>query len=133
MAIIRNTEPRFHIVPTKNNGKPIKLAPGFNEVPDADWASARSYVVDNLESGIFEELGVEIKKGKDGQADIIEGKPYHKFSFAEAEKIVKGTFYIPTLESWKTTCPSDSLRSVIMNQIETVNKEAMSTKSRSEG
>ena len=30
MAIINNTEARFHSVPTKNGGASIKLAPGFN-------------------------------------------------------------------------------------------------------
>jgi hypothetical protein len=133
MAIINNTEARFHSVPTKNGGASIKLAPGFNEVKDEAWASARGYVLDNLANGIFVELGVEVKSGKDGKGDTIEGKPYHKFSFAESEKIIKGTFFIPTLEDWKATCPTESLRSVIMNQIERVNKEAVQTKTRSEG
>lgn len=133
MSIINNSEARFRVIPTKNGGKAIKLAPGFNDVPDAEWAKARPYAIDELESGVLTEHGVEIKKGKDGSDDVIEGKPYHKFPFNEAEKIVKGTFYIPTLESWKATCPSDSLRSVIMNQIERVNKEAVETKTRSEG
>ncbi len=134
--IVNWTKKRLLVVPYKGKSGmvvgSITLLPGCNDVDDDIWKSAREMVEDKIKHKLIieEHAKIEIKdvpipntKGKTRKIVKIDAKTLKELEPDEAEDIVKNTFDLKTLKKWKKGESRDAVRSVIIGQIETVEKE----------
>lgn len=134
--IINWTESRLKVVPVKGKGN-IILQPGNNEVDESLWNECRGILTRDIKAGRVKEVHVKKeekiiepeKKGPGGKilkpaekVTTVKGKGLKDLSLEEAEAVVNETFALDTLKKWKKTESRDSIRTAIMNQIETVEK-----------
>jgi hypothetical protein len=95
----------------------VRLFPGWNEVPDAQWDLCKLHIKDKLEAGKIEEMSRK-DKDKDGN-DIYIGVPISDIrSLTKVEEIIKGCLDIGCLEKWKKEDSRESMRIAYVNQIE---------------
>jgi len=134
--IVENTKVGLLIVPMVVRNvvvKNIHLIPGNNEVPAGDWSNSRDLVKDKIELGVVIEHGSpeieeyseewENEKGKKYsvyRTRIKKVKNFREMSLRDSEDIVKKTYNMETLLSWKKRESRDSIRLALMNQIEAV-------------
>ena len=121
----------------------ITLLPGINDIPDEQWKAARQLVANEIPRYIEEIAAVEVveevptgkkvektvgqgKNKKTVEVDekvkkkYMKGKPLSKLDAQIAESLIKETFNLETLNKWKDKEARDSVRVVILQQIETV-------------
>lgn len=132
--IIEQTENRVNIIPcVERNGvvnNKITLLPGCNDVDDELWKKARVSVKDKIERGLIKEHHAKVEEkevpipntDKKRKVIKIDSKDLKDLEPEEAEEIVKNTFSLKTLGKWKKSESRDSVRNVILNQIEQVEK-----------
>ena len=127
--IVKSDADGFIGVPMTGTGMAIDLAPGYNDIPNDDWAKARANAHRKIENGSIVEEFVKvpvtdvIKMDKDGKIESYIGFPKELIiesddpketakrlvpaTLADVDRkqnkvinIVKGTFHIPTLKKW---------------------------------
>lgn len=113
------------------------LAPGYNDVPDALWKDARTFVMDDIESGrIVEEWVKAAKPDKvedfallfKASTDERDTKSYYVPAGirdinrpAVIEKVVKNTFLPTTLKKWSEEENRPDVQVALVKQIDAVN------------
>jgi hypothetical protein len=102
---------------------PIKLAPGYNEVDNKIWEKSRVHVADLFEANSLVEYGVTVEEDPKTNKITFKAKTFKELDPKEAEKIVKGTHFIPQLEAWKDKCVKEEIRLYLIKKIDAVNKE----------
>lgn len=132
--IIEQTENRVNVIPcVERNGvvnNKITLLPGCNDVDDELWKKARGSVKDKIERGLIKERHAKVEEkevpipntNKKRKVTTIDSKDLKDLEPEEAEKVIKDTFNLKTLKKWKKAESRDSVRNVILNQIEQVEK-----------
>lgn len=116
--IIQNTLKHIRGIVDPKSGKKVYLLPGNNKVDAEAWEQLRPHVAELIGKTLIEVAGKVTDK--DGKV-TIEDKDLKDLQIAQAEDVVKKTFSLETLESWKVKETRDSVRLAIMNQIEKVN------------
>jgi hypothetical protein len=132
------------VVPLAGNG-PINnftLLPGNNFVPDEVWDKLKEVCRDSIKANFLEEVAVKeesqkikepvkddsgnTKKDKDGKPLYKEKEVKRKRSqnlgelpLEEAEKIIKDTYDLKTLNKFKDT-GAESVRALVLKQIEAI-------------
>ena len=132
----------------------VTLLPGVNDIEDSIWNKARGLVKDLIDRGLIielhtqekeqkveEEVEVEkeltdpeskkkvkakVKEKKSKTVKVVSGKELSKIPIQDAEKLVSETFNMETLLKWKKTEGRDSVRAVIREQIEKIEKSDLS-------
>ena len=127
--IINSTADGFIGIPMTGTGRAIDIAPGYNEIPNEQWALARKNAMRRIGAGKLTEEWIKVpaddveKAGKkEGEIEYI-GFPKELILKSDDAKettkrlvpatladidrkgqkvinIVKGTFHIPTLKKW---------------------------------
>lgn len=103
-------------VPNKKQGKAEKVQskrniiflPGWNEISEKDYEKIQKTISKHLDAGNFEVLACSFSE--------LEQEP------EKALSIIRNTYKIELLEDWRKKTAKDEFRSVIMNQIELVEK-----------
>jgi hypothetical protein len=110
--IVTYNKQNKHIIPCAGGMKIVTLEEGPQEVANSDWLSARSYVLDMIESGAIGEEWV--KKGKEDKATnknesipdpddlsiVLCPATICDKNRTEARKLVFSCKHIPTLCAW---------------------------------
>lgn len=97
----------------------IVLAPGYNDVDDADWIKVRWHVIDQIEAKVLEEEWIRVKKDEATKAKIVMSldmvpitdpnrmgpevfipATIKDFNKTRAISIVMKTYSKPTLDKW---------------------------------
>lgn len=129
--IVQWNEARLKGIPT-GPGKTLVLLGGYNEVAPKDWKVARELVLDEIAAGRLVEVEPKLeevpeigpdKKPTGGKKVVIKGATAFKDLDPEkAISIVKGTFCLTTLETWRKTSVRDEVRMVIQEQMARINR-----------
>jgi len=127
--IVNSTADGFIGIPMTGTGRAIDIAPGYNEVPNEQWAAARKNAQRRIDAGKLTEEWTKVpaadvvKQDKDAEDIEFIGFPKELIrpsddakettkrlvpaSLADIDRkgqkvinIVKGTFHIPTLKKW---------------------------------
>lgn len=121
--LVKLNENRVVMVPAVEGAPMLRLIPGINEVPDAQWGSVKKSLESKLSDKLIEEVGSTTVKGKGQNAqDVTVGKTIKDLSFGEAESIIKQTLDVKLLETWKKGEERQDVRLAILNQIEEMQK-----------
>jgi hypothetical protein len=140
--LVEWTKMKVKVVPIIGlNGKVaenIILLPGVNDVDDDKWNQARSCVDKDIRTNriiekhvTLQEKEVEVKNKETDEVKkekkvVVKGKTLKQLSLDQASKIVENTFNLDTLNKWKEKESRDSIRALIMTQLEKVEKEGES-------
>lgn len=136
--IIEWTKVNVKIIPiikgNVNIGK-VTLLPGNNEVNKEEWEAARVHVLDQIKTGVIKEHATQVTeevsggKGKPKKPITkLTVKEFNKLDIPEAEEIVKNTFNLKTLKTWKKKEGRDTVAALIKEQIELVEKHGTEAK-----
>lgn len=127
--IVKSDADGFVGVPMAGSNQAIDIAPGYNDIPNEQWAVARKNALRRINAGNITEEWAKvpvadvIKMDKDGKVESYIGFPEELILESEDGKetskrrvpatladidrkgnkvinIVKGTFHIPTLNKW---------------------------------
>jgi hypothetical protein len=123
----------------------VTLLPGYNEVKEETWVQARKHCLDEIERGLIEEKDTKVEKTsekvpdpKDPEKKIdkdvtkISAKKFKQYAAEEAEELVKDCWNLDTLKKWKKVA-KESVRPVIMDQIERIEKHGEDRKKKLKG
>lgn len=111
----------------------VVLAPGYNFVPDADWAQARDTAKADIDKARIVEEWVKAEKSKDAAKPLIsteiEGELMVPATLGDIKrptviKVVKETYHVPTLQKWIDEELRQDVRLEIYNRIEEITKKA---------
>ena len=89
----------------QNRLKEINFKPGINDIPKKDWEL------------LLKQSEIVAKHFEDGIFKIIPGEGLSEMSVEEAKKIIRETFDIVLLNSWKSKEKRGTLLDVIAEQI----------------
>lgn len=121
--LVKLNENRVIMVPATEGAPMLRLIPGINEVPDAQWNAIKKNLEGKLSDKLIEEVGSTTVKGKGANAqDVTVGKTLKDLSFGEAEAIIKQTLDVALLETWKKAEERSDVRLAILNQIDEMKK-----------
>ena len=121
--LVKLNENRVIMVPATEGAPMLRLIPGINEVPDAQWNAIKKNLEGKLSDKLIEEVGATTVKGKGANAqDVTVGKTLKDLSFGEAEAIIKQTLDVALLETWKKAEERSDVRLAILNQIDEMKK-----------
>lgn len=119
---------RVKVVPIVAKNSPtvvgkVTLMPGNNVITDSEWDGIKDNLKYELEKGLISEIVQEIpevdKEGKETGKKVTV-KEFRKMEAERAEEIVKDTYNLKTLKSWKKNESRDSVRAAIQNQIDAI-------------
>jgi len=136
--IVNWKENRIKVIPVK--GQTIVLTPGINEVPDDLWLKARKLVSKDAR---IKEIGAKKKttkgKGPGGKPtekkEVVGGKAMADMQAEMAEKLIKQTYNVATLDTWLDSESRESVRIALYKQkgrIEKYGEEKARKKNESE-
>lgn len=121
--LVKLNDNRVVMVPATEGAPMLRLIPGINEIPDAQWSAVKKSLEAKLASKKIEEVGATTAKGKGQNApDVTVGKTIKDLSFSEAESIIKQTLDVNLLETWKKGEERQDVRLAILNQIDEMQK-----------
>ena len=121
--LVKLNDNRVVMVPATEGAPMLRLIPGINEIPDAQWSAVKKSLEVKLASKKIEEVGAITAKGKGQNApDVTVGKTIKDLSFSEAESIIKQTLDVNLLETWKKGEERQDVRLAIHNQIDEMQK-----------
>lgn len=121
--LVKLNENRVIMVPATEGAPMLRLIPGINEVPDAQWNEVKKNLEGKLSAKLIEEVGSTTVKGKGANApEVTVGKTLKDLSFGEAEAIIKQTLDVALLETWKKAEERSDVRLAILNQIDEMKK-----------
>lgn len=144
--IVKSDADGFVGIPMVGSNQAIDLAPGYNEIPNEQWALARKNALRRIDDGKITEEFIKvpvtdvIKMDKDGKVEeylkfpkelVLESddpketaKRLVPATLADIDRkgnkvinIVKGTFHIPTLKKWYEEEPRLDVRVELQKQI----------------
>lgn len=119
--MILNNKQTRPVVATGLSGQ-IILAPGVNDVPEAEYAVIKPALEG---AGLFKSKLLEegpTKEVKEGTKVATVGKPLGECTKEQAEALIEETFDIKLLEAWKKTEKRDDVRLALANRIDVVKK-----------
>ena len=109
----------------------VVLAPGYNEIPDEDWALARDTAKQDIENKRIVEEWVKAEKSKAGEepklSTEIDGNTMVPAQLKDINRpkvidVVTDTYHVPTLQSWLDTDMRQDVRLELVKRIDEINK-----------
>jgi hypothetical protein len=129
--VVKWDQARIKVIPKNDGIGSVILAPGYNEVEDANWNKARWSVMKQIQDGVIVEEWTKISPEqaenfalliKDGNVLMAPAKLKDINRPRVITEVVKQTYHIPTLERWLDEELRMDVRLAIMKQLIEVDK-----------
>jgi hypothetical protein len=133
--IVNWTKDGIKVIPIPGKETNIVLAPGFNEVDDLEWISARPYVLKQIEDKVIEENWNRVVKALASKSPVIMSVDMQPIGIDDvgnngcfipstikdiqartAVKVIMKTYDKRTLDKWSELEQRDEVRTMIRYQ-----------------
>jgi hypothetical protein len=139
--LINWTKSRVKVIQVPSSKEMVVLAPGYNQILDAQWKECRDLVLCQIADGVIVEEWLDVEKGgkeeKNAVLSVRHDDPklvattirvpatFKDITRKRTDKVIEETFNPKTLQTWYDEESRDDVRVKIFKQLEGINSGAI--------
>jgi hypothetical protein len=139
--LINWTKSRVKVIQVPSSKEMVVLAPGYNQILDAQWKECRDLVLCQIADGVIVEEWLDVEKGgkeeKNAVLSVRHDDPklvattirvpatFKDITRKRTDKVIEETFNPKTLQTWYDEEARDDVRVKIFKQLEGINSGAI--------
>jgi hypothetical protein len=139
--LINWTKSRVKVIQVPSSKEMVVLAPGYNQIFDAQWKECRDLVLCQIADGVIVEEWLDVEKGgkeeKNAVLSVRHDDPklvattirvpatFKDITRKRTDKVIEETFNPKTLQTWYDEESRDDVRVKIFKQLEGINSGAI--------
>lgn len=142
--LVNWTNSRVKVIQVPSSKEMVVLAPGYNQIPDAQWKECRDLVLCQIADGVIVEEWLDVEKnGKQHNDSVFRGNAtmpgddpkqpnvvripatFKDITRKRTNQVIEETFNPKTLQVWYDDESRDDVRVKIFKQLEGINSGAI--------